>query len=418
MRENENFSTSGGESFKISGATEKKSDFVLNIEDENKDGFILNKENKKRFSLTTSEALNFLKKANNFIVAHSGVPIEAKANFFHLLGVMIAAGVPMVSALRSLAEQTDKSVRLQIIIGELCTRIEEGEKLSDAMLHYSEVFEEQEIGMIQSGESSGQLANVLENVANDEQKAYEIRSKVKSAMTYPIIVFLLLIAVVSIMMMFVVPKLAALFNSTKQELPTLTKAVMAVSDFMVNHKMALLFIVLGIGVFITLFRKTDIGREFIDDFKIRVPIFGKMYRMAYLARFARSLSNLLNSQLTILRTIEITANSIGNDIYRRRLMIASEDVKQGLSLSESLTDSDLFNPMIINMIDIGEKTAQLDVISARIATFYENELDNKVNGISKVIEPVVLIIIGVTVGIVVGAVMMPIMNLSQLAGSF
>jgi len=418
MRENENFSTSGGESFKIAGATEKKADFILNIEDENKDGFVLNKDEKKKFSLSTSAALGFLRKANTFLVMHSAVPLEAKANFFHLLGVMISAGVPMVSALKSLAEQTDKSVRLQIVIGELCAKIEEGEKLSDAMLHYPEIFEEQEIGMIQAGESSGQLASVLENVANDVQKAYEIRSKIKSAMIYPAIVFLLLIAVVSLMMIVVVPKLSALFSSTKQELPVLTKVVMAISDFMVNHQIALLFIVLGITIFIMLFKKTDIGREFLDDMKINVPIFGKMFRMAYLARFARSLSNLLNSQLTILRTIEITANSIGNEVYRKRLLVASEDVKQGLPLSESLMDSDLFNPMIINMIDIGEQTAQLDVIAGRIATFYENELDNKVNGISKVIEPVVLILIGGSVGLVVGAVMMPIMNLSQLAGSF
>jgi len=417
MRENENFSTSGGESFKITEEKTVKSDFILNI-DENKDGFILNKDEKKKFSLSTSQALGFIKKANSFLVAHSKVPIEAKANFFHLLGVMIAAGVPMVSALKSLAEQSDKSVKLQIIISELCTRIEAGEKLSESLLHYPEVFEEQEIGMIQAGELSGQLNHVLENVADDEEKAYEIKSKVKSAMTYPVIVFLLLIAVVSIMMMFVVPKLAALFSSTKQTLPMLTVVVMNISNFMVNQKIAMLAIILGFTIFMLLFRRTDIGREAIDSFKINVPIFGKMFRMAYLARFSRSISNLLNSQLTILKTLEITANSIGNDIYKKKLLIAAEDVKQGLPLAESLTDSDLFNPMIINMIDIGEKTAQLDVIAAKIAKFYETELDNKVNGLSKIIEPVVLIIIGATVGVVVGAVMMPIMNLSQLAGSF
>ena len=164
-------------------------------------------------------------------------------------------------------------------------------------------------------------------------------------------------------------------------------------------------------------RKTELGRIIIDNFKIKIPIFGNLFKQSYLARLARSLSNLLDSKLSIVRTMEITANSMGNEVYRKRLLIATEDIKQGIPLAESLASSDLFPPMLTNMIEVGEQTAQLDAISAKVAAFYENEVDTTVEGISKIIEPVILILIGGTVAVVVASIMLPIMKLSESAGA-
>ena len=236
-------------------------------------------------------------------------------------------------------------------------------------------------------------------------------------MTYPIVIFFLLVAVVSAMMVYVIPKLKELFASTKGELPLVTKIVVGLSDFMVNNGLLLIAGALGFGLFFTFFKKTDQGRYILDDIKLKIPIFGNLFKEAYLSRFARSLSNLLDSNVSIVRTLEITANSIGNEVYKRRLLMAVEDIKQGIPLAENITASPLFPPMLVNMIDVGEKTAQLDEITAKVATFYENEVDTAVAGISKIIEPVILIIIGITVGTVVAAVMLPIMKLSDLSGA-
>lgn len=146
-------------------------------------------------------------------------------------------------------------------------------------------------------------------------------------------------------------------------------------------------------------------------------MFGPLFKKAFLSRFARSLSNLLDSNVTILKTIEIVANSIGNEVYKKRLLLSLEDIKQGIPLAENLADSDLFPPMLVNMIEVGEQTAQLDTMTAKIADFYESEVDTSVEGLSKILEPIILIVVGLSVGLVVAAIMLPIMKLADVAGS-
>jgi len=189
------------------------------------------------------------------------------------------------------------------------------------------------------------------------------------------------------------------------------------SDFLMNKKLLLIVIVFAIVAGFILFKKTETGRYTLDKVKLKFPIFGALFLKAYLSRFARSLSNLLDSNVTIIDTLEITANSIGNEVFRKRLMLSVEDMKQGIPLAENLNESDLFPPMLVNMIDVGEKTAQLDEITAKVAAFYEDEVDTAVAGISKIIEPVILIVIGLSVGLIVAAIMLPIMQLSDISSS-
>lgn len=412
MQETKDFATMGTESFKLDG--EKTGDrIVLNIQEDQ--GIVLGNENTKKEK--TSGIGQLFKQINLYLLSKSSVRVRDKASFFHLLSVMINAGIPMVKALRSLQAQMQSVPRLQMVIDELASGIESGTSLSDAMLIYESVFSEAEMGMVKSGEVSGQLSRVLDNLADDAEKAASIKSKIKSAMMYPVVIFCLLIAVISVMMIAVIPKLTELFATAGGDLPTVTKVVVGISDFMVNHTLALIVGVAGLVAFLIFFGKTDIGHYAYDKIKISVPIFGDLFKKAYLSRFARSLSNLLDSNVTILRTLEITANSIGNEVYRRRLLLSLEDIKQGIPLAENLSASDLFPPMLVNMIDVGEKTAQLDEITAKVAKFYEDEVDTAVAGISKIIEPVILVVIGLSVGTVVAAVMLPIMKLSDLSGS-
>ncbi len=417
MTEKTEFYTAGTEAFDVNGKKAGDTHLILNIQESKDRGILLDRKKTRR--VTSGNFIFDLYYAlNNYLIEHSTVKIEARANFFHLLAVMLNSGIPMVKALRSLIDQTESSPRLKMIIEDLVINVEGGSSLSEAMLVYPDVFSEQEVGMVQSGEVSGQLVKVLENLSVDTEKAYSIRAKVKGAMMYPMVIFTLLIAVITAMMVFVVPKLTELFAASGNQLPTITRVVIGISNFIVNYGLVLLAGVLGIILLGLIFRKTDMGKYTFDKFKISMPLFGKLFKKAYLSRFARSLSNLLDSGVSIVKTLEITANSVGNEVYRRRLMLAMEDIKQGIPLAENMSGSDLFPPMLVSMVEVGEKTARLDEIAGKVARFYEDEVDTYVNGLSKIIEPVILIVMGLSVGAVVAAVMLPIMQLSNLAGQF
>ena len=401
------------ESFKLPNKDQER--IVLNIQEEDSHGILIDGEREKQSN--GNVLVDYYNRVNKFFLSHSGVKAEEKTTFLHLLSVMLDAGIPMVKALKSLVKQMEKVPAMQVVLMDLESRIEGGSSLSEAMLIHTNVFTEAEVGMVESGEASGQLSRVLETLSQDAEKAQEIRGKVKSAMMYPVIIFVLLILVVIAMMVYVIPKLTDLFTSVGGELPLITRIVIGISDFLINNKFSLILMVVFVVVFSTLFKKTEIGRYTFDKIKLKIPVFGKLFMKSYLARFARSLGNLVDSQVSIVKSLEITANSIGNEVYRKRLLLSVEDIKQGIPLAENLSESELFPPMLVNMIEVGEKTAQLSEITAKVASFYEKELDTTINGISKIIEPIILVCVGLTVGAVVLAVMLPIVKLSELSGA-
>lgn len=410
------FATNNTESFQIEGQKTGDNHLILNIEEDKNEPIILDQ--KKREHISSGNLLfDIFGSINRYFIIHSSVKSSDKAQFFHLLSVMLNSGIPMLQALKALHEQMNDSPRMKVIIEEVEAEIESGESFSEAALNYPDVFSEQEVGMIEAGEASGRLTDVLSNLATGAEKAHEIKSKIRGAMMYPAVVFGLLIAVVVGMMIFVVPKLSDLFASSGNDLPMLTKVMIAISDFMINHGFIMLAGVLSVSLSVIIFKRTDLGKFYLDKLKLKLPIFGKLFKQAYLARFARSLSNLLESGISIVKTFEIVSISVGNEVYRRRILLAMEDIKQGIPIAENLVESDLFPPMMVSMIDVGEKTAQLSEISEKIAVFYETELDTSVNSLSKIIEPVILILLGVTVGLVVAAIMLPILKLSNIAGS-
>jgi len=418
VKTKEDIATAGQETFKI-GAEQKGKNpptgqVVLNITNDKPIGIVLDKSGRNR----GNSMVDWFEKGNEYMIEHSQVKTKSKATFYHLLAVMLNAGIPMVKSLKTLYSQTEDSPKLQRVVGKVAEDVEGGKSLSIAMGEYPSVFSEQEVGMVGSGEESGKIIKVLEDLAHNTEKAYKLMSKAKSAMMYPLFVFGLLIVVVAAMMVLVVPKLTALFSSTNKELPLITKIVVGLSDFLVNHGLVLLIVLVAITAFAILYKKTDTGKYAFDRLKLNIPIFGTLFKKIYLARFAMSLSNLIDSGISIVRAFEITANSIGNEVYRKKLLLIKEDLKQGIPIADNLMQSELFPPMMVSMIEVGEQTAQLGEITEKISDFYESEVDTTVEGLSKVLEPVILVVIGVTVGGVVAAIMMPIMQLSDLAGSF
>mgnify|MGYP001159302938 CR=1 FL=1 len=419
------FQFAGKEIFDLDNKLTKKSkdSVVLNIDADD----VVISEKGKRFLQKSPQfvsdstgffLIDWYKKINSKLISGGSIKSEEKSNFFHLLGVMVNAGVPVMKALKSLMGQVATDSHMYLLINSLYHKIEEGQSLSEAMSYHPKDFSEMEIGMIEAGEAAGQLNATLDNLGRDIERRNDIKHKIKSALMYPVAIMLLLVAVLIVMMVFVIPKLEGLFESQGANLPLVTKIVVGTSHFLIDYKFLLIFIVGALIAGIWIGKKTSEGKYIWDKLKINFPIFGKLFKMAYIARFARSIANLVSSGVPIVKTVEITSNAIGNEVYKRRLYLTSEDIKQGIPLAETLSESSLFPPMIVNMVEVGEKTAQLDAIMNKVADYYDETVSTTVQGIAKIIEPVVLVMIGLSVGVIVAAIMLPIMQLSNMAGSF
>jgi len=337
------------------------------------------------------------------------------ATFFRLLSIMINAGIPLVRSLDTIGDQT-VNLKLKNAIVDMARSIERGSTFSESMAGYTNIFNEGHLGMIRSGEISGQLNQTLKQLAIEVEKSSSIIRKVKGAMMYPAFIVVVMILVIIAMMVFVVPKIAAIFSEGGRELPFLTMVVIGISDFLVAYWLYIIGAMIALAFGVIAIGKTKKGRYAFDLLLINIPIFGPLLRKAILSRFCRSLGNLLISGIPIIKGLNINAKGLGNEVYRMRVEMAAEDIAQGIPLGESLRDSPEFPAMMVQMIAVGEQTAQLDNISGKIAEYYEDEVDAAVAGMSKVLEPLILIVVGVVVGGIIAAIMMPILQMSQLTG--
>lgn len=360
-------------------------------------------------------AENIFKRLDNAIRSFGNPQAKDKATFFRLMAVMVNAGVPLIKSLETIAEQT-VNYKLKTAAFEIAKDIENGGNLSAAMMRYPAIFTEAEIGMIKSGEASGQLNVILKQLAQEVEKSASIKRKVKGAMMYPAFIVLVMIVVVAGMMIFVVPKISQIFTEGGKQLPALTEIVIAVSQFMSTQWAWIFGGIVGVILAVMGAYKTEQGKYTIDWILLHLPVFGKMLQMSILARFSRSLGNLLNSGIPIIQSLNINAKGLGNAVYRRRVELAAEDVSHGIGLAESLRDLSEFPSMMVQMISVGEQTAQLDTITQKIAEYYEDEVDTVVQGLSKALEPVIIVVLGAVVGVIITAIMLPIIQLADVGG--
>lgn len=357
------------------------------------------------------------KSLNDLVVSLTKVKLKDKVTFFQLLAVMINAGVPIIRSLYVLADQT-KNPKLQIVIKNIAKKMEEGSSFSTALTEYPEVFSESEKGMVASGEASGNLKDILKDIAHQAEKSAGIVAKVKGAMVYPIAIITIMIIALFLMLTMVVPQLTSIFSNSGKELPASTKLLMAMSNAAQHDWLVILTGVVAIAVGFFMFKKTKTGKYGLDLVLLYVPIFGSLIKKLMVSRFARLLASLLKSGVPIVKTLEITANAIGNEVYKKRIEYAAQDVAQGIPLGENLSDSEgLFPAMVSSMILVGEKTANITEVSNKVADFYEDEVDNAVSTLSKLMEPVILVFMGVSVGFIVAAIMQPIIALSDVSSA-
>jgi len=356
-------------------------------------------------------------KLNMYLQSMNKIKIADKVTFFELLSVMINAGVPLVRALYVLSDQV-QNVKLRLIIRDMAKKVEKGTKLSDTMNNFPKVFGEAEVGMVRSGEATGKLNKVLRQIADQTQKSASLLSKLKGAMIYPAAIICIMIGALIVMLVVVVPKISDIFSQSETELPTSTKVLIAMSDTAKNSYVEVIIVVTILGLAFWLFKQTKTGKYQLDNLLLHMPIFGLMLRKLAVSRFARNLASLMQSGIPIVRALEINASAVGNEVYKKRIIMAAEDVAQGIPLGENLNDSKfLFPEMVVSMISIGEQTAKVDEVAEKIAAYYEEQVDDMISGLSKMLEPVILVVMGLGVGGLVAAVMQPIMNLTDVGKS-
>jgi len=331
--------------------------------------------------------------------------------FTRQLSTLIGAGLPLAASLRTVASQTD-SKAMKSIAEEIITSVESGNSLYDAFSQHPDVFNGVYTALIQAGESSGTLDMALKRLADQEEKDAAMLSKIKGALVYPAIILLVVIAVLAFMMIAVVPQVEKLYQDMDEELPGLTQALVDMTDFFANFWwLVLIIVVVIVGGSYYFVKKTPLGRKVMDGFKLHVPIFGGLFRKLYVSRFARTAEMMLATGVPMLRSIQIAIASTNNIIIEEEYSKSLELIKGGKALSESLVDREYMLPLIPQMSSIGEQSGKIDEMLGKAAQVYENELDDQINGISTMIEPILMVVMAGVIGVVVGGTLLPIYSL-------
>ncbi|MEQ6375680.1 type II secretion system F family protein [Bacillaceae bacterium S4-13-56] len=338
------------------------------------------------------------------------VKLEDFVIYLRQFATLIKAGVTIVDSTRILMEQTESKV-LKKTLSQIEFDLREGNSLSSAYSKHPKIFSNLFTNMVKAGETSGSLEETLEDMADYFEKQHKTRQKVKSAMSYPIVVGIIAIGVVIFLLVSIVPTFVDMFNQFGGELPGITKFVMAASDWVVNYWYLLTLIVVLFILSFVLIRQKKETKYYLDYFMLKIPIFGKIFQKSLLARMSRTLSSLLNNSVPILNAMTLTEKVIENEVMTRVLRESSEVLQQGRSMSEPMSKHWAFPPLITQMISVGEKTGSLDQMLSRIADFYESEVETATDQLKTLIEPLMIVLLAGLVGIIVMSIMMPMFEM-------
>jgi len=338
--------------------------------------------------------------------------------FTRQLSTMISAGVPLTRSLNTLQTQTDNK-RFNQVVGVISKDIEGGMTLADAFAKHPDVFNEIYVSMVRAGEAGGILDEILKRLAAQVEKDASIRKKIKSAMAYPAVIFTITIIAFFGIMIFVIPKLGTILKDLGGEnatLPIYTQILLNISDFVQDNAILIVVVVFGGFFLIRRYIRTPKGRYRFHALLLRVPILKTVVIKIAIARFARTFASLMSAGVSVLDALQVTGGAIGNKVIEQELIEAAKQVKNGKQLSEPLSNSPHFPPIVPQMLAVGEETGQIDTILVKVADFYEEEVDATIDGISSLIEPLMIIVLGSMVGLIAASVMGPIASLSKNVG--
>lgn len=338
--------------------------------------------------------------------------------FTRQLSTMISAGVPLTRAMSTLQSQTENKYFKQVVSG-IMKDVEGGLALGDAFAKYPNVFSEVYVNMVRAGESGGILDEILKRLASQVEQDSTMRKKIKSASMYPTVIFGITIIAFFGIMLFVIPKLGKILKDLggeDAELPVYTQAMLGISDFMKGNAF-IIFPVMFIGiVLLRRYIRTPRGKYQFHSLLLRTPIIKTIVIKIAIARFARTFASLMSAGVSVLDALEVTGGAIGNKVIEAELKEAAKAVKNGKQLSEPLSASKHFPPIVPQMLAIGEETGQIDTILVKVADFYEEEVETTIDGLSSLIEPLMIVVLGGMVGLIAASVMGPISSLSKNVG--
>lgn len=364
------------------------------------------------------EIQSSVKKGNTGIFK-AKVKISDLVLFTRQLSTMVSAGVPLLRSLTTMRDQVENPT-LREVISDLIKDVQGGVSLADAMQKHPDVFSDIFVNMIRAGEAAGIVDDILKRLATQVEKNASMRKKIKSASTYPIVLLTLTIGAFMGLMIFIIPRIAAILKDIggpDAKLPAITQVMINISGFMTSYW----YIVIGGGfTIIFLLRryiKTPAGRYQMHSFVLKVPILKNLITKIAVARFTRTFAALIGAGVSVVEALHVTARAVGNDVYRKAIDDAANEVINGKQLSQAIEGNKLFPGIVPQMLAVGEETGQTDIVLIKVADFYDEEVDAIIDSLSSILEPVMIVIMGGMVGLVAASVMGPIASLSQNVGS-
>lgn len=378
---------------------------VVQAETEQEAAKLLLAQNLKPISIVEIET------GNGFLERFSSrISTKDKVVFTRQLSTLIGAGLPLAQSLHTLVGQTQNK-QLQSIIQDIIVSVEGGHTLHDSFAKYPKVFDQLFLALVAAGEASGTLDEALQHIAAQQEKDAEVMSRIRGAMTYPVIVLFVIVGVMVFMLVTVVPQVEKLYQDLHQTLPLITEVIVNISRFITNYWWAIL-LTLGVMIYILIqYLRTEAGQKTFDTLKLRTPVVKGLFSKLYMARFNRTGETLLKTGVTMLDTLAIAGEAIGNVIVADEIERVAEKVKGGKELSVALGNEPDIHKLVPQMVSIGEKSGRIDEMMGKAAKIFEDELDEEIRAISTSIEPILMVVLAVVAGGMVAAILLPIYSL-------
>ena len=344
------------------------------------------------------------------------VSVEERATTTRQLATLLRANIPLVDALAATSDQAENQV-MKEAISDIKNMVNEGLSLHKGLAKYPKIFNHIFVTMCEAGEASGTLDVILLRLAEFTEAENELNSKVKSAMLYPVIMFVFVLVMLSVMFIFVIPKMQVIFESAELKLPWYTEVVIAASGIMVNYWMVLIIAVIGAWLSFRSWKNSDSGSRQWDKIVLKIPVVGKLARMIAVSRFTRTLSTLLVGGVPMLQAMDIVKNVVGNSVLANAIEDARNNISEGESVAVPLKRSAQFPPIVTHMITIGEKTGELEHMLTQVSDSFDFQVKTQIGGLTALLEPMMIIMMGLVIGIIVFSIMIPMFEMANLSGA-
>jgi len=348
---------------------------------------------------------------NNLVAWLQKIKIKEKIVFYRLMATMLNAGMSIIKWV-SVLEKQEKNPAFKKILGEMLVWLREWKNLSECMQDYPQSFDDSEMWVIRAGEKTWKLNEVMTSLADQVEKVASVSWKMKSALIYPAMIMVVVVGVIWVMMTMVVPKLLEIFDD-KSSLPASTQTLIFISDIFVNYWYFIILLIVLLYIGIQIWKKTPTGKYNYDKLMLKVPIFWMIIQKVVLSKFSRVFSWLMASWVSVVESLKIVSDAVWNEVYRQRILLLLEDVRQGMKMWESLDWDPLFPDIMTQMIQVWEQSAKLDTVVIKVADFYDEQVDNTAATINKLLEPFIIVFLAVVVWFIAVAIMQPIMNLAD-----